>query len=98
MKKSKSLFEFKSSKSKKFSGVSIIVTTDPRFVEAKFGTNATSVDILNTYGTVTELVKELLLKIGIAEDVVHSAMDYAHNQAMSGVSNNAEMMAGKILQ
>lgn len=68
-----------------FKGVSIIVTTDPVFVEAKAAPNTTAIDVLNAYGSVTETIKNLLLKIGIDESVVHSSMGYAHNQAMSGI-------------
>lgn len=80
---------FNSKKNDDFQGVSIIVTTDPTFVEAKAAPNVTAVDVLNAYGTVTALVLELLTKIGINEDVIHSSMDYAHNQAMAGIVHDA---------
>ena len=81
-----------------FQGVSIVVTTEPLFVEAKAAPDATAVDILNAYGTTTELVKALLMKVGIAEDVVHSSMNYAHNQALSKADNTMVDTAKTILQ
>ena len=83
--------ELKFPKNKKndfFEGVSIIVTTEPLFIEAKAAPNTTAIDVLNAYGTVTETVKNLLLKLGLDENVVNSSMDYAHNQAMQGIIKN----------
>ena len=81
--------KFKKNNTNSFQGVSIIVTTEPLFIEAKAAPDSTAIDVLNVYGTVTETVRNLLLKLGIKEDVVHSAMDYAHNQAMAGIVHDA---------
>lgn len=82
---------------KQSTGVSLIITTEPFFVEGKAFPNVSAVEILNVYGTATELIRDMLLKIGVDRDVVLQSMSTVHAQAITATTSDSREAAAKVL-